>query len=84
MVGAAAPGRLVLRPVAFTGWLASFVILWIGGTGAIWLWGFWSGLFSAEFAILATVLVAGILIASFIRLLCARMAELPPSKDHSR
>ncbi len=76
MVGAAVPGRFVLRPVALAGWLTSFVLLWIGGTGAIWLWGYWSGLFSAEFAILATVLVGGILVASFIRLLCARMAEL--------
>src|SRR4051794_13538750 len=86
MVGTAARGRFVLQPVAVAGWLAlaSFVILWIVAACAIWLWGFRSGLFSAEFAILATVLVAGIQVAGFIRLVCARMAEPPRSRDQSR
>jgi hypothetical protein len=86
MVGAATPGRLMLRPRADAGWLAltAFGVGWILVSGAIWLWGFRSGLFSAEFAVLATVLVAGIVAACFIRLLCARMARLPPSKNHTR
>ncbi len=39
----------------------------------IWLGGFGSGMFSLAFAVMATVLAAGVVMASFVRLVCVRM-----------
>ena len=85
-VGAAARGKLVVRPIAPEGWLslAAFLVAWIFGSIAIWVWGYGSGEFSLAFAVLATVLIAGIVIAGFIRLVIGRMTELPPPDDQSR
>ena len=79
-VGAASRGKLVVRPIAPEGWLSlmGFLVVWVAATVAIWIWGYGSGAFSSAFAILATVLVAGIVIAGFIRLVVGRMTELPP------
>jgi hypothetical protein len=77
---AASLGKVVVRPITSEGWLslAAFVVVWIAATLVIWVFGFRSGAFSLAFAILATVLVAGIVIASFIRLIVVRMTALPP------
>jgi len=85
-VGAASRGKLVVRPIAPEGWLSlvAFLMFWIAATMAIWVWGYRSGMFSAAFAIMATVLVAGIVVAAFIRLVCERMTGLPPPEGQSR
>ena len=77
---AASLGKVVVRPVTSAGWLslAAFVVVWIAATLVIWVFGFRSGEFSLAFAILATVLVAGIVIATFIRFVVIRMTGLPP------
>ena len=62
--------------------LAACVFVWLAATLLIWLWGFRSGMFSLAFAVMATVLVAGVVVASFVRLVCVRMAE--PPRDLSR
>ena len=76
---AASLGKVVVRPITAEGWavLGTFVLAWIAATLVIWVWGFRSGAFSLAFAIFATVLVAGIVIASFIRLIMIRMTEPP-------
>lgn len=83
---AASLGKVVVRPITSEGWLSlvAFVLVWIVATLVIWLWGFRSGAFSLAFSIFATVLVAGIVVASFIRLVVIRMTELPPHDDQSR
>jgi hypothetical protein len=77
---AASLGKVVVRPITSEGWLslAVFVAVWIVATLVIWVWGFRSGAFSLAFAIFATVLVAGIVVASFVRLVIIRMAVSPP------
>ena len=77
---AASLGKVVVRPITSAGWLslAGFVVVWIAATLEIWVFGFRSGEFSLAFAIFATVLVAGIVIAAFIRLVIIRMTGLPP------
>jgi hypothetical protein len=77
---AASLGKVVVRPITSAGWLslAGFVVVWIAATLVIWVFGFRSGEFSLAFAIFATVLVAGIVIAAFIRLVIIRMTGLPP------
>ena len=77
---AASLGKVVVRPVTSAGWLslAAFIVVWIAATLVIWVWGFRSGAFSLAFAILATALVAGIVIATFIRFVVIRMTGLPP------
>ena len=79
-VGAASHGKIVVRPIAPQGWLALivFLVVWLLASLAIWVWGFRSGEFSLGFAILATVLIAGIVIAAFIRLVVGHMTQLPP------
>jgi uncharacterized membrane protein len=76
---AASCGKVVVRPVTSAGWvsLTAFGFVWLAAMLVIWVWGFRSGVYSLAFAILATVLVAGIVIAGFIRLVCIRMTELP-------
>ena len=83
---AASLGKVVVRPVTSEGWLAlaAFVLAWVVAALMIWVWGFRSGAFSLAFAILATVLVAGVVIASFVRLVMIRMMEPPPSDSQSR
>jgi hypothetical protein len=63
---AASLGKVVMRPITSVGWLslAAFAFVWIAGSLLIWVWGFRSGAFSLAFAILATFLVAGIVIAT--------------------
>jgi hypothetical protein len=81
-VGAASRGKIVVRPIAPQGWLAlaAFVAALIIASLLIWVWGYGSGAFSLSFAILATVLSVGIVVAGFIRLLVGRMTELPPAQ----
>ncbi len=78
--GAVSFGKVVARPVAPEGWLAlaGFIVVLVVATLAIWLWGFRSGTYSLAFAIMATVLVALLLVIGFIRLVRARMTQLPP------
>jgi hypothetical protein len=64
--------------------LTAFGAAWLAATLTIWFGGFLSGVFSLAFAMLATVLVAGIVVASFIRFVCVRMTELPPRGGQSR
>ena len=82
----AARGKFSIRPIASQGWiaLACFVAAWTLSSATIWGWGYGSGAFSAEFAIMATVLIALIVIAGFIRLVVGRMMELPPRDFQSR
>ena len=54
--------------------LTGFGIVWLAATLFIWLLGVPTGLFSPAFAILATVLVGGVVVASFVRLVCVQMA----------
>jgi hypothetical protein len=58
--------------------LASFGIAWLVAASLIWIWGYGSGAFSPAFSVLATVLVAGVVVASFVRLVCVRMTKPPP------
>ncbi|MPZ39234.1 MAG: hypothetical protein GEU95_14480 [Rhizobiales bacterium] len=55
--------------------LAAFAIIWLIATLLIWLWSVTTGMFSPAFAIMATVLIAGVMVASFIRLVCVQMAD---------
>ena len=79
-VGAASRGKIVVRPIAPQGWLSliAFLAVWLLALLAIWVWGYGSDGFSLEFAILATVLISGIVIAGLIRLVVGHMTELPP------
>jgi hypothetical protein len=85
-IGGASRGKLVVRPIALEGWLAlaGFVAAWLLATIAVWVCGYGSGEFSLAFAMLATVLVAGIVIAGFIRLAVGRMTQLTPRDGQSR
>jgi hypothetical protein len=82
-VGAASRGKIVVRPIAPEGWLAlvAFAAAWVMGSIGIWVGGFGSGEFSPGFAILATVLISGIVIAGFIRLVVGRMTHIPQPPD---
>ena len=57
--------------------LAAFGIAWLVAALLIWILGFGSGAFSPAFSVLATVLAAGVVVASYVRLICVRMA--PPT-----
>jgi len=61
--------------------LAVFGIAWFVATLLIWIWGFGSGAFSPAFAVLATVLAAGVTVASYVRLICVLMI---PKRGQSR
>jgi uncharacterized membrane protein len=84
--GAASRRKVVVRPITTEGWLslAAFIAALVVATLAIWLWGFRSGTFSLAFAIMATVLVIGIVVAGFIRLVNARMTTLAQYNSQSR
>ena len=58
--------------------LAAFGSAWFVAALLIWIGGFGSGAFSPAFAVLATVLAAGVTVASYVRLICVRMMTLPP------
>jgi hypothetical protein len=60
------------------------VFVWLAAALLIWLWGFRSGMFSLAFAVMATVLVAGVVVASFVRLVCVRMTLPEPQDRQSR
>jgi hypothetical protein len=64
--------------------LAAFVIAWFGATLLIWIWGFGSGAFSQAFSVLATVLTAGVTVASYVRLICVLMTVARPKGGQSR
>ena len=72
--------RLVTREnrtllAAFGGaWLAAALLIWIVGCG--------SGMFSPAFAVMATVLAGGVVVASYVRLICVLMTA--PKQDQSR
>jgi hypothetical protein len=82
----ASRGKFVIRPITPEGWLSlvAFIATWWLALMAIWVWGFAFGGFSLAFAILATVLITGAVVAGFIRLVVGRMTELPPSGGQSR
>ena len=86
MAGAPPHSKIAVRPIAPEGWwaLAAFIAVWVVATVVIWVWGYLSGTFSMAFAIMATILVAGIGIAGFLRLMLSRMTELPPPDRQSR
>jgi len=58
--------------------------VWLAATLSIWLWTFGADGFSLAFAILATVLVTIIVVASFVRLVCVQMIEAPRRDAQSR
>jgi hypothetical protein len=60
--------------------LLAFGIIWLFATVLIWLCAVGTGMFSPAFAMLATVLVGGVVVASFIRLVCVQMAEQASAK----
>ncbi len=61
--------------------LAAFVIAWFAAVLLIWILGFGSGAFSPAFSVLATVLAAGVVVASYVRLICVLMI---PKRGQSR
>ena len=61
--------------------LAAFGTAWFIATLLIWIWGFGSGAFSTAFSVLATVLVAGVMVASYVRLICVLMAPPTVKRD---
>jgi hypothetical protein len=62
--------------------LAAFGIAWLAATLLIWIGGFGSGAFSPAFSVLATVLAAGVVVASYVRLICVLMTR--PKQGQSR
>ena len=71
----------MVRPIAPEGWyaLAGFIVVLVVAPLAIWLWGFRSGIYSLAFAVMATALVVLAIVIGFIRLVRARMTQLPPA-----
>lgn len=61
--------------------LAAFGIAWFAAALLIWLLGYGSGAFSPAFAVLATVLAAGVTVASYVRLICVLMIAPTPKRD---
>ena len=61
--------------------LAAFVVAWLAAALLIWILGFGSGAFSAAFSVLATVLAAGVMVASYVRLICVLMAPPTAKRD---
>ena len=61
--------------------LAALGIAWFVATLLIWIWGFGSGAFSPAFSVLATVLAAGVVVASYVRLICVLMARPTAKQD---
>ena len=64
--------------------LAAFGIAWLAVTFLIWIGGFGSGAFSPAFSVLATVLAAGVAVASYVRLICVLMTMPTPKRGQSR
>ena len=64
--------------------LAACGVVWLAATLLIWLGGFRSGMFSLAFAVMATVLIAGVVVASFVRLVCVRMVASEQREPQSR
>ena len=64
--------------------LAAFGIGWLAATLSIWIWGFGSGAFSLAFSVLASVLAAGVVVASYVRLICVLMIRPTTKQDQSR
>ena len=60
--------------------LAAFGVAWVVAASLIWIWGYGSGAFSAAFSVLATVLAAGVTVASYVRMICVLMTA-PPLKQ---
>jgi hypothetical protein len=64
--------------------MAAFGIAWLAATLLIWIGGYGSGLFSPAFAVLATVLAAGVVVASYVRLICVLMTMPAQKQGQSR
>lgn len=64
--------------------LAGCGMVWLAATLLIWIWGFRSGVFSLGFSVMATVLAGGVVIASFVRLVCVQMMSAEPQQRQSR
>jgi hypothetical protein len=60
---------------------AAFGIAWFVAILLIWMVGYGSGAFSPAFSVLATVLVAGVVVASYVRLICVLMASPTAERD---
>src|SRR5262245_27892958 len=65
---------------------AAFGIAWFAAIVLIWTVGYGSGAFSPAFSLLATVLAAGVVVASYVRLVCVLMTKpvSPDSKIRSK
>jgi hypothetical protein len=74
--------RLVMRENRTL--LAVFGVAWLVASALIWIGGCGSGLFSPAFAVLATVLAAGVVVASYVRLICVLMIRPTPRESQSR
>jgi hypothetical protein len=61
--------------------LAAFGVAWFAATLLIWVGGFGSGAFSPAFSVLATGLAAGVVVASYVRLVCVMMAPPTAKRD---
>ena len=64
--------------------LAIFGIVWLAATLFIWICGVPTGMFSPAFAVFATVLVGGVVVAGFVRLVCVQMAAQASAKARMR
>jgi hypothetical protein len=64
--------------------LTAFGVAWVVAASLIWIWGYGSGAFSAAFSVLATVLAAGVAVASYVRLICVLMTAPPPKQKQSQ
>jgi hypothetical protein len=77
-LGAVSRGKVAVRPIAPEGWLTVivFVLALVGAEIAVWAGAFRSGALSLPSAIVATILIAVIVIAGFIWAVRARMTRL--------
>jgi hypothetical protein len=64
--------------------LAAFGIAWLVAASLIWIGGYGSGAFSPAFSVLATVLAAGVTVASYVRLICVLMISPTTEQSQSR
>lgn len=64
--------------------LAVFGIAWFAAALLIWILGFGLGAFSPAFSVLATVLTAGVAVASYVRLVCVLMITPTRTPDQTR
>jgi hypothetical protein len=64
--------------------LVVFGVAWLIAAALIWIWGYGSGVFSPSFAVLASVLAAGVAVASYVRLICVLMVRPTPKQKQGQ